>query len=131
MIVAFGVFGTIVMMTSERWREFGLLAALGMKKSKQMLTVFIETLFLGILGLIAGFAVAFPIMYYFNLNPIILVGEMAATYEEMGYEGVMVASTDLGFMINQIIIVGIIVLVAVSYPVLKLMFLKPAEAMRA
>jgi len=131
MIVAFGVFGTIVMMTAERWREFGLLAAVGMKRIKLMLTVFIETVFLGILGLIAGFAVSLPIMYYFNINPIILEGEMAATYEEMGFEGVMVASVDLPFMINQIIIVGVIVLIAVSYPVLKLRKLKPAYAMKA
>ena len=56
---------------------------------------------------------------------------MAATYEKMGFEGVMVASVDLAFMINQIIIVAVIVLIAVSYPVLKLRKLRPAQAMKA
>ncbi len=131
MIVGFGVFGTIVMMTAERWREFGLLAAVGMKKIRLILTVFIETIFLGFLGLLAGFAVSLPIMIYFYKNPIILVGEMAATYEEMGFEGVMVASVDLPFMINQIIVVAVLVLIAVCYPVFKLIKLKPAQAMKA
>lgn len=131
MIVGFGVFGTIVMMTAERWREFGLLAAVGMKRARLEFMVFIETVFLGLLGLIAGFAVAFPIMYNFFKNPIILEGEMAATYEEMGFEGVMVSSIESGFMINQVIVVVVIVLIAATYPMIKISRLKPVDAMKA
>jgi putative ABC transport system permease protein len=131
MIVGFGIFGTIVMMTAERWREFGLLAAVGMKKLKLMITVFTETVILGFLGLLSGFAVALPIMLYFSKNPIVLEGQMAETYEEFGFEGVLVFSSSPEFMINQIIVISVLVLIAVSYPILKLRKLKPVDAMKA
>jgi len=131
MIVGFGVFGTIVMMTAERRREFGLLIALGMKRVRIELMVFTETLLLGVLGLIAGFAVAFPIMYSFFKNPLVLEGKAAATYEEMGFEGVMVSSVDPSFMVNQVIVVVLIILIAAGYPMIKLSRLKPVDAMKA
>jgi putative ABC transport system permease protein len=130
MIVGFGIFGTIVMMTAERWREFGLLAAVGMKKAKLMLTVFTETVILGLLGVMAGFAVALPIMIYFNRNPIVLEGKMAETYKEFGFEGILVFSDDPGFMINQIIVVSVLILIAAAYPIFRLRSLRPVEAMR-
>ncbi|MCF6183550.1 MAG: ABC transporter permease, partial [Bacteroidales bacterium] len=50
MIVGFGVFGTIVMMSVERKKEFGIMTAVGMKKIKLAGILFYETLLLGILG---------------------------------------------------------------------------------
>jgi ABC-type antimicrobial peptide transport system permease subunit len=131
MIVGFGIFGTVVMMTAERWREFGLLAAVGMKKIRLIWTIFLETVILGAMGIVAGFAVALPIIIYFSKNPIVLEGQMAETYEEFGFEGVLVFSDSPEFMINQIIVVAVLVLIAVSYPVLRLRKLKPVEAMKA
>jgi ABC-type lipoprotein release transport system permease subunit len=131
MIVAFGIFGTVVMMTAERWREFGLLASIGMKKIRLMVTVFIEMMLLGMLGIAAAFSVTLPFMIYFNRNPIRLTGEMSQTTDKMGIEGVLVLSDDHGFMVNQIIVVVIIILVATAYPILKLRKLKPVEAMKS
>ena len=34
LVIAFGIFGTVLMMTAERRREFGVLVAIGMQKSK-------------------------------------------------------------------------------------------------
>jgi ABC-type lipoprotein release transport system permease subunit len=36
-VIAFGIFGTIMMMVAEREKEFGILHSLGMKKTKMML----------------------------------------------------------------------------------------------
>ena len=129
MIVGFGVFGTVVMMTAERWREFGLLTAIGMNKLKLRLTVFIETIFIGFIGIAAGFIVSLPLLYKIKTNPIVLTGEAAKTYEEMGFEPILTTSLNPDFMITQILIVGIIILIAVSYPIFKLRKLKPATAM--
>ena len=41
LIIGFGLFGTILMMTLERTHEFGMLIAIGMKKSKlQIVLIF-------------------------------------------------------------------------------------------
>ena len=130
MIVGFGVFGTVVMMTAERWREFGLLTAVGMHKLKLMFTVLIETLILGFIGIISGFAASLPFIFYFTSHPIILEGDMAASYEKMGFEGVIVFSTEPDFMIKQIFVILLIILISAVYPILKIRKLKPAEAMK-
>ncbi|MCP4181474.1 MAG: ABC transporter permease, partial [bacterium] len=130
MIVGFGVFGTVVMMTAERWREFGLLVSIGMKKVRLMIIVFIETVLLGFLGTLLGFAISLPIIIYFNRNPIKLTGDIAKIYEDMGYEAVMVFSDDIGFMTSQIVIVSVIILICVCYPLLRLVKLKPVKALQ-
>lgn len=130
MIVGFGVFGTVVMMTAERRREYGLLVSLGMKKIRLISIVFLETVFLGILGILSGFMASLPIIFYFNENPILLTGNAAKTYEDLGFDPVMVFSDDSGFMISQIIIVLFIILISSIYPVIKIVKLKPMEALR-
>jgi len=130
MIVGFGVLGTIIMMTAERKKEFGLLVAVGMKKLSLSLTVFIETVFLGMVGLVLGFAAGLPIIIYYSINPIHLSGTMAAMYAKNGFEPVILFSSDTGYMFAQLIIVSFIILIAAIYPLLKILNLKPIDAMR-
>ncbi len=131
MIVGFGVLGTVIMMTAERRKEFGLLVAVGMKKSRLKMTVFSETIFLGFVGVILGFAASLPIIFYYSINPIVLSGTMAAMYEKNGFEPVIQFSSDTGYMFAQLIIVGIIVLISATYPIFKISSLKPVNTMRA
>ncbi len=131
MIVGFGVLGTVIMMTAERRKEFGLLVAVGMKKFRLEMTVFSETIFLGFVGVILGFAASLPIIIYYSINPIVLSGTMAAMYEKNGFEPVIQFSSDTGYMFAQLIIVGIIVLISATYPIFKISSLKPVNAMRA
>ena len=131
MIVGFGVLGTVIMMTAERRKEFGLLVAVGMKKFHLEMTVFSETIFLGFVGVILGFAASLPIIFYYSINPIVLSGTMAAMYEKNGFEPVIQFSSDTGYMFAQLIIVGIIVLISATYPIFKISSLKPVNAMRA
>ncbi|RLD47537.1 MAG: ABC transporter permease [Bacteroidetes bacterium] len=131
MIVGFGVLGTVIMMTAERRKEFGLLVAVGMKKFRLEMTVFSETIFLGFVGVILGFAASLPIIFYYSINPIVLSGTMAAMYEKNGFEPVIQFSSDTGYMFAQLIIVGIIVLISATYPIFKISSLKPVNAMHA
>ena len=70
MIVSFGIFGTVLMMTQERLYEFGVLISIGMKKSKLMITLIFETIFLTLIGVFIGFIVSRPIVNYFHYNHI-------------------------------------------------------------
>ncbi len=131
MIVGFGVLGTVIMMTAERRKEFGLLTAVGMKKIRLEMTVFLETIFLGFVGVVLGFAASLPIIFYYSINPIVLSGTMAEMYAKNGFEPVIQFSSDTGYMYAQLIIVGIIVLISATYPMFKISSLKPVNAMRA
>ena len=89
LVIAFGIFGTVLMMTAERRREFGVLVAIGMQKSKLAVVVALEMIFMGLLGIASGLIAALPVIYYGYSHPIRFHGEMAKMYEDYGMEAVM------------------------------------------
>ena len=131
LIIGFGIFGTLLMMLKEREYEFGVLKAIGMRSWQLFRIVWLESIFLGILGCLAGAAVAAPVVGWFAANPIKLGGDMEAAYEQLGIEPVMVTTFDAGIFLGQMWIVLAIVTVLSIYPFFRIMRLKPVEAMRA
>jgi ABC-type lipoprotein release transport system permease subunit len=129
-IVGFGVLGTIIMMVSERMREFGILVAMGMKKRLLALIVIMETVLIGFLGLIAGAISSLPIIWYYAHNPIRIEGEMGQMYEEFGVEPVIKFMMEPTVFFNQTYVVLLIVLVSVIYPIAKIASINPVKAMR-
>ncbi len=129
MIVGFGVFGTVIMMTNERTREFGVIVSVGMQKSKLALILVLEMILLGLTGLLSGVAAAMPIMLYFKLNPIHLWGNMAQAFISYGIEPLMPLALKAGFIVSNLVIVLLIVLVTCIYPVRRIFKLKVAEAL--
>ncbi|MFP3860442.1 MAG: ABC transporter permease [Bacteroidales bacterium] len=129
-IIAFGVFGTVMMMVVERKKEFGIMVAVGMKRIKLAVIVAMEMVMIGLLGLLSGIAGSIPIILYFYHNPIRLSGELAETIEVYGIEPIMPLAWQADYFVNQFLIVALIVVVAVIYPVYSITKLKPVEAMR-
>ena len=130
MIVGFGVLGTIVMMTAERKKEFGVIVAIGMKKIKLIGMLFYETLFLGIAGTLSGMLVALPIIFYLSKSPIPITGDAGEVYKTYGFDPVIAFSTHPHYMISQILIVLLIVLIAFIYPLSRISKLDPVKSMR-
>ncbi|RME94990.1 MAG: ABC transporter permease [Bacteroidetes bacterium] len=133
LIISFGVFGTILMMVRERQYEFGVLIGIGMQRFQLGLTVWLEIIFLGLLGVLAGMALSFPLVYYFQQSPIDLsmMGEEAvATYEKFGMEPILPAAVDFDIFFQQAVIVFFITTLLAIYPYLKLRKLDPVSAMR-
>ena len=130
-VVFFGILGTIIMMTAERQKEFGVMVALGMQKWYLSLIVFVETLFLGLVGVIMGAIVSLGIVGYFYDSPIVIGGEMADIYEQFGIEPVLAFSNDITIFLNQFLIVFILLLIAVIYPMVKISTFKIINALHA
>ncbi|MCP4440147.1 MAG: ABC transporter permease [Aureispira sp.] len=131
LIIAFGILGTILMMTKEREYEFGVLVSIGMQRWRLAIMVWGEIVLLGIMGAIAGILASLPIVLYIHYNPIELSGEMAAAYDKFGIEPFILASLDLDIFYSQAILVVIITSVLALYPLLSIRRLKTVEAMRA
>ena len=70
MIITFGIFGTVLMMTQERKYEFGVVVSIGMKKIKLIISMVYETIFLTSIGVLAGVVLSRPIVLYFHNNPL-------------------------------------------------------------
>ncbi len=130
LIIGFGIFGTLLMMVKERSYEFGVLTAIGMPRWKQSLIVWLEIIFIGIIGAIAGMILATPLVLYFKNNPIQLPQEMAEAYEKFGVEPIIPMAFDPKiFLLQAFVILGMVTLMAL-YPMIKISLLNPIKAMR-
>lgn len=130
-IIFFGIFGTVLMMISERTREFGVLVAIGMQKKRLKRIITIEMILLGILGLIGGMMASAPIVVYFYYNPILLKGDLGKMMEDIGWDAVMPTAWFGPYFYWQAIVVCIMVLAATLYPLRKISKLKEIEALRS
>lgn len=118
-VVAFGIYGTILTMIIERQREFGMLMSLGMKRGQLAAVCFIETIFISISGAIAGILIAVPVVLYFKVFPITFTGELADTFIDMGFEPIMPFSADPWVFVSQALVVMSIAIIIGLYPVYR------------
>jgi ABC-type lipoprotein release transport system permease subunit len=130
-IIFFGIFGTVLMMVSERKKEFGVLVAIGMQKKKLKRIVTIEMMFLGAIGLVSGLLASVPLILYFYYNPILLKGELANMMEDWGWDAVMPTAWFGPYFYWQALIVLIMVILATIYPLRKIGRMKEIEALKS
>jgi ABC-type lipoprotein release transport system permease subunit len=131
LVIAFGIFGTVLMMTAERRREFGVLVAIGMQKTKLAAIVTYEMIYIGLMGIASGIVVALPAIFYGYYHPIRFTGEMAKMYEDYGMEPVMPFMPVDWYFMWQSVVVTIIVFIAIIYPVRKIQKMEVVNSLKA
>lgn len=131
MLVAFGIFGTILMMLTERHKEMGVMVAIGMQKYRLAFMLFFETIFIGAIGVLAGFAGSVPLIGYFYQHPLHYTGDAAKTMVEMGFEPLLYFSWTPAVFYVQAVAVFVITLLIAIYPIVKAQSLKVSEALRS
>jgi ABC-type lipoprotein release transport system permease subunit len=130
MIIAFGVFGTVLMMTEERKREFSVMISIGMRKTRLLTVSFYETFLLNLVAIVAGIIVTIPIIIYYNRHPIRITGESAKSIEKLGIEPVMPTILKFDIFLHQIEVILVIVLVAFLYPLITILKLNVIKTLR-
>jgi ABC-type lipoprotein release transport system permease subunit len=130
LLICFGIFGTLLMMMAERKFEMGMLVAIGMKKHKLTFLLLLESVFTVITGCMLGILVSMPVVLYLNRHPLRMSGELSKIYERFGFEAVFPASAEPVHFITQGLIVLVIGLLLSLYPAMKVIQLKPVNAMR-
>jgi len=129
LVVAAGIFNTILMSVLDRIREFGVMLALGTKKNQIVLMVGYESAILGLIGIVNGACFGSVISLYFGKQGINL-GQFAAAFESY-YTGSVVyphVSSDYVFLFSLIVL--IVSIIVSLYPAWKAGNLKPIEAIR-
>ena len=129
-VIAFGLFGTILTMTLERQREFGVLLSVGMQRVHLCGVVVLEILFISLIGVLSGFAASYPLLTYFWHNPVYLSGDAAETMLEFGVEPILPISLAPNIFSSQMMVVFALVAVISLYPVIKIVRLRILEAAR-
>jgi ABC-type lipoprotein release transport system permease subunit len=131
MVIAFGIFGTVLMMTAERRREFGVLVAVGMQKTKLAAVVSLEMMYIGFMGVLSGAVVALPVIFYGYYHPLRFSGEWGKMYEDYGMEPVMPFLPVDWYFLWQSLVITVIVMIAIIYPVRKIMKMKVVNSLKA
>ncbi len=129
-VAGFGIFGTMITMMHERLRELGILLSIGLKRGKLATICMLETLFISFIGVLAGAAIGFLIVYRFYRNPIQLGEDAGEAMIDFGLEPYMSFSIAPDIFIYQGITIFIIALIVGLYPVKKVLRLDMIHAAR-
>lgn len=130
MVIAFGIFGTVLMMTNERIREFSVMVSLGMRKAKLAKVVIMELFFITALAVISGIAISLPLMFYFYYNPIRFSGDFVEVMKDFNFEPILPMSMEGNIFVFQAIAISMISMIAMSYPTIKILKLNVVEGLR-
>lgn len=131
MILIFGIFGTVLMMTQERLYEFGVLVSIGMKKVKLMAMVFIETVILSLLGVLSGIALSYPILIWKHYSPMQFPGDQQEMLENYGFNAEIPFYIKWDLPFAHALIIFIIALIVALYPMYIIKKIKPVKAMNS
>jgi len=129
-IISFGIFGTIMMMTAERRYEYGVLISIGMRRFQLFLITLRESILIALVGVFAGFLVTLPLVYKMHYDPMPFAEEEMEAFQSFGIEPAYYAVIDLQLMAEHMLIIFGIAMLVNLYPFVKIMTLKPVQAMR-
>lgn len=131
MVISFGIFGTVLMMNSERKYEFGVLLSVGMSRFRLIKMMVGEIVLMALTASAMGAVIVYPISWYFHINPIRLGGQAAAAIEKFGFEPMLISSTDPMIPLTHAGIILLITICISLYPVISILKMKEVEAMRS
>ncbi|MCL5029433.1 MAG: FtsX-like permease family protein [Bacteroidetes bacterium] len=129
-IVAFGILNTVLMSVIERFREFGVVLAIGMPQVTLTYLVYIETMLITFIGLVAGNIFGYAINYYFILHPIILGEELKKLYEIYHFLPQLKSTLQVSIFFNVSLSILAISLASCFYPAYKVYKLEPLKGIR-
>jgi len=128
-VIGFGFFGTVLTMTMERLREFGVLLSVGMKRISLSFVVFIETLIISAMAVIAGIILSWVLLKL--IDPIALSGDAAQAVIDMGFDPVIPMSFAPDQFFVQGLYVFLIAMIVFLFPLVKILKLDILEAARS
>lgn len=130
LIIGFGILGTVVMLMAERQHELSVMVAVGMYRSKLALMLLLEILWMGIMGVIAGFIGSLPIIGWFANNPVPISGQAGEWMKNIGFEPYMFFAWDVGVFLEQMLVVFVLTLLISLYPFVRAFKISPIVGLR-
>jgi len=128
--LSFGIINTMLMAVLERTRELGMLGAIGMSKRKIFNMIMLETIFLTLLGGIIGIIVGILIVFPLQKTGIDLSFYIKDYYEDFGFGAVVYPVLDIKTHIQIIFLVILTGILSALYPARKALKMKPLDAIK-
>jgi ABC-type antimicrobial peptide transport system permease subunit len=127
--LAFGIVNTMLMVVLERTRELGMLTAIGMNSRKVFTMIMLESVFLSVIGGIAGMFVAWGTILL-TAKKGINFAEYAEGMEAYGYSAHVYPEIGTAIFVMAAAMIIITGILASVYPAIKALQLNPVEAIR-
>ena len=124
----FGIINTMLMSVLERFKELGMLLAVGMNKRRVFSMIMLETLYLAMVGTPIGLLISALTMNYFNVHGMDL-SAYSERLEAYGYDNILYPYVEIDTYVQVIIGVFVTAMLGALYPARKAIKLKPAEAL--
>jgi len=118
------------MSVTERFREFGVTLALGMRSSGLVKLVLLETIFMALVGIAVGGLAGYGSNLYFHFHPILLGGDMARLYEEYGFLPLIISTMRLSVPVISAGLILLLCCIACFYPLYRVSSLEPLKGIR-
>jgi ABC-type lipoprotein release transport system permease subunit len=125
----FGIINTMLMAVLERYKELGMLQAIGMKKGSVFFMIVMETLLLAAVAAPIGLAMGWGTVFSLQDTGIDL-SDFARGLERFGMETTVYPVLDLALYARIAVAVFITALLASIYPSRKAVKLRPVEALQ-
>jgi len=126
----FGIINTMLMAVLERTRELGMLGAIGMSKRKIFSMIMLETLFLTLLGSVAGIILGVAAIFPSINSGVDLTPLMSDNFEDFGFGSIVFPILNIKMFVEIVVLVIIAGILSAIYPAIKALKLKPLEAIR-
>ncbi len=127
--LAFGIINTMLMSVLERIKELGMLMAIGMNKKRVFNMIMLETVFLTIVGSIAGMIIGGALIVIFGKTGMNFASVQEG-FEAFGWSAMVYPNIDISFFFGVTIMVIIIAILSSIIPARKALRLNPVEAIR-
>ena len=126
--LAFGIVNTMLMAVLERFKELGMLMAIGMNKSRIFIMIVLETFFLALVGGPLGMLAGYLHVSYLSSSGMDL-SDYSKGLESMGYQSVIYPNVETFIYWEMTLAVLITAFVGAMYPAYKAMNMNPIEAL--
>jgi len=132
LLIAAGIFNTLLMSVLERFREFGIMMAMGMTPYRLWKLILAEASFLAVVGILSGIVFTAPVFCYLHTHGLDMRGLVG---QKMSLYGIMfdpVIRTALFIDRELIVICGVFVLVLITglYPAIIASKTRPVDAIK-
>jgi ABC-type lipoprotein release transport system permease subunit len=129
-LVAFSVLNTQLMSVLERTKEFGIVTALGVSPGRLGRLVLLEATLMGLLGLVIGVVLGGALVVWFSVYGFTFPGLDAMAGQFNLPDRIYLPVTPFGLLFGPSVVL-LASMLATLYPMARLRWLEPVDAMRA